>query len=261
MLEAVPALDPDSSDPLWLQIAGLIEAEVAGGVLTRGSRLPSERELCGRLGVSRVTLRRALTHLVEEGVLESSHGRGWYVTTGVLGEPPNVLRSFTQTAAARGLEASARVLEATLVPATLDEAEELGIAPGAEIFSLRRVRLLGGAPISFDHARISHELAPGLAELDYATTSLYETLEERGVAPVRADFSVEAVPAGAEAAGLLDIEPGSPLLVTSQITFDQLDRPIELATMAYRGDRYRFRAALRRPSGQSANNSIGRESV
>jgi GntR family transcriptional regulator len=247
VLQSPAALDPTARDPLWLQIAALIEAEVAGGVLTRGSRLPSERELCLRLGVSRVTLRRALAHLVEEGVLESSHGRGWYVTTGVLGEPPNMLRSFNQTAAARGLEAAARVLGADTAPATLDEAERLVVAPGSELFHIRRVRLLAGAPIAFDHARVPLELAPDLPELDFATASLYEALEHRGVFPTRADFSVEAAAASAEDAALLDVEPGHPLLVTDQITYDQDSRPIELATMAYRHDRYRFRASLRRP--------------
>jgi GntR family transcriptional regulator len=247
VLQSPAALDPTGRDPLWLQIAALIGAEVAGGVLTRGSRLPSERELCDRLGVSRVTLRRALAHLVEEGVLESSHGRGWYVTTGVLGEPPNVLRSFNQTAAARGLEATARVLASETAPATLDEAEALSIAPGTDVFHVRRVRLLGGAPIAVDLARVPLALAPDLPELDFATASLYEALEERGVLPTRADFSVEAAPASAEDAALLEVEPGHPLLVTDQITFDKNGQPIELATMAYRHDRYRFRASLRRP--------------
>jgi GntR family transcriptional regulator len=248
VLHAAPALDPDARDPLWIQIAGLIEAEVAGGVLTRGSRLPSERELCERLGVSRVTLRRALSHLVDEGVLESSRGRGWYVTTGVLGEPPNMLRSFTQTAAARGLEASAHVLDARVSPATIDEADAFEIAPGADVFHLRRLRLLGGAPIAFDHARVPLEVGPGLPELDFSTASLYGALEDHGVVPTRADYSVEATAAGPDDATLLGVEPGDPLLVTSQTTFDQHDRPIELATMSYRGDRYRFRASLRRPT-------------
>jgi GntR family transcriptional regulator len=259
--EALAALDPQSRDPLWLQIAALIEAEVAGGVLGRGSRLPAERELCERLGVSRVTLRRALSHLVDEGVLESSHGRGWYVTTGVLGEPPNVLRSFTQTAAARGLEASARVIEAEVLPATIDEAEALAIAPGADVFHLRRVRLLGGVPIASDHVRLPLELGADLPALDFEAVSLYGSLEERGVVPTRADFSVEATVASPDQAALLGVDPGHPLLVTSQTTFDQRDRPIELATMAYRGDRYRFRASLRRPSTPSALKTTGRESA
>ena len=145
--------------------------------------------------------------------------------------------------------------------ASLIEAEALGVAPGAEIFHLRRVRLLGGVPIAFDNVRLPVELGRDLPKLDYEVESLYGALEERGVVPTRADFSVEATAASAADAALLGVEPGDPLLVTSQTTFDQRDRPIELATMAYRGDRYRFRASLRRPSSTSALTSTGRESA
>ncbi len=238
------ALNHDSPDPLWLQIARLIERDVAGGVLTRGRRLPPERELGRRLGVSRVTLRRALAHLVEEGVLESSQGRGWYVTTGLFGEPPNALRSFTESASARGLEAAARVLAAEVTPAVLEEAEALALAPGAELFRLRRVRLLGGIPIAVDDTRIPLAVAPGLPSVDFAHASLYATLTEHGVRPIRAEYAVEARGADADEAALLEVEPGRPVLVTHQTTVDAAGRPIELSRMTYRGDRYRFRAVL-----------------
>jgi GntR family transcriptional regulator len=240
------ALDAGSATALYAQISALIADEVSGGVLQRGDRLPSERVLCQRFGVSRVTLRRALADLVRQGVLESSRGRGWFVTTGVLGEPPNVLQSFTQTAAARGLPAGARVLQAAARPATLEEAEQLAIAPGAALFDLRRVRLLGGLPIAFDHSRVPLDLAPGLAGADFAVASLYAVLEAEGVTPARADYQVQACAADAAAAELLGAAPGDPVLVTEQVTYDAADRPVELATMTYRGDRYRFRASLRR---------------
>ena len=214
------ALDADSATALYAQISRLIADEVSGGALQRGDRLPSERELCQRFGVSRVTLRRALADLVRQGVLESSRGRGWFVTTGVLGEPPNALQSFTETASARGLPAAARVLEAASRPATLEEAEELTIAPGAPLFHLRRVRLLGGLPIAFDHSRVPLDLAPGLADADFAVASLYAVLEAEGVTPARADYQVQACAADATAAELLGTDLGDPVLVTDQVIFD-----------------------------------------
>ena len=69
----------------------------------------------------------------------------------------------------RGLEASARVLEAGIRAATLDEAEPFAIAPGAELFELHRVRMLDGVPISLDHNRVPLRLAPDLTDLDFAT--------------------------------------------------------------------------------------------
>jgi DNA-binding GntR family transcriptional regulator len=239
-------LDADSATALYAQISRLIADEVSGGVLQRGDRLPSERDLCQRFGVSRVTLRRALADLVRQGVVESSRGRGWFVTTGVLGEPPNALQSFTETAAARGLRATARVLEATGRPATLEDAEQLAIVPGAPLFHLRRVRLLGGLPIAFDHSRVPLELAPELEQADFAVASLYAVLQAAGLSPSRADYQVQAAAADASAAALLDARAGDPVLVTEQVTYDIDGRPIELTTMTYRGDRYRFRASLGR---------------
>jgi DNA-binding GntR family transcriptional regulator len=240
------ALDPAAAEPLYLQVARLLAGEVAGGALVRGTRLPSERELCGRLGVSRVTLRRALAQLVDEGVLESVQGRGWYVTTGLLGEPPNTLQSFTETAQRRGLTASARVLLARVRAATLDEAEVLGVAPGVELFELHRVRLLSGVPLAFDEVLVPLAIAPGLPDHDFATASLYRTLQAAGTVPSRADYAVESAAADARAAELLDLALHAPVLITLQTTYDQSERVIERSRMTYRGDRYRFRASLTR---------------
>jgi len=249
MLEARAAVDPAGAAPLYVQIARLIVQQASGGELRRGDRLPSERALCAEFGVSRVTLRKALATLVDEGVLESSHGRGWFFTTGVLGEPPNALRSFSETARIRGLEPSARVLEATCREATLNEAEQFGVAPGSAIFELHRVRCLDGIPVACDECRVPLAIAPRLGSADFAEASLYAELERAGCAPVRAEYAVEAAEADAETAEHLGIRPGAAVLKTMQIGYAAHDRVVELSSTTYRGDRYRFRASLYRPLG------------
>lgn len=244
----VPAdpLSPAAS-PVYAQVARLILDQVAGGQLQRGARLPSERVLCSRLGVSRVTLRRALTLLVDEGVVESAHGRGWFVTTGVLGEPPNALRSFNETARIRGLEPSAGVLLAHARAASLDEAERIGVAPGSELFELRRVRRLDGIPVAWDQALVPLGLVPRIGDVDFTVGSLYEELERAGMTPVRADYAVEALGADEHTAELLGLPIGSAVLKTNQTAFTATDRIVEVGSTIYRGDRYRFRASLFRP--------------
>jgi GntR family transcriptional regulator len=93
-------------------------------------------------------------------------------------------------------------------------------------------------------------LAPGLPDEDFTRASLYAVLERHGTVPARADYQVQAAAAGDEAAGLLEAVAGDPVLVTEQVTYDADEHPIELATMTYRGDRYRFRASLRRTPGK-----------
>lgn len=232
----------------WRRVRDAIADDVALGHLTGGARLPTERELCEIHRVSRVTVRRALRELVDEGLVEAAAGAGWFVAAGPLSEPPNALMSFSAMGAARGLRPSSRVLEQRVRPATLDEAEELGMVAADDLFEIRRLRLLDGRPVSIDHSRLPLKRLPGLVAEDFEQASLYAVLEAAEVVPSRADFVVESVACAPDQAPLLGVEPGTPLLLTRQLTFDQGDRPLELGLVAFRGDRYRFRASLVRRS-------------
>lgn len=245
---AVAAIRPDYPEPLWIQAVNLITHEIATGVLKPGMRLPPERELCQQLSISRVTLRKALGQLVEDGVLSASHGRGWYVAQApsVGKEFPNSLESFTETATRMGLVASSRVLRAVTKSATLDEAEELSVAPGTPLFHLERVRLLDEVPIAVDITRIPAALAPDLASADFAVDSLYQRLADAGVEPLRADATIEARSAQADVAAHLGLEPGQPVLVMRQVAVDRAEHPLFVSTITYAGDRYRLRTFFAR---------------
>lgn len=230
--------------PLHERVRQQLAGDVIAGVYPRGARLPSERDLCTRLNVSRVTLRRALSGLADDGMLAPSHGRGWYVAAERVGEPANTLMSFTAMARAQRLTPSSKVLSQEVRHADLDEADQLRVAPGAEILDLRRLRLIDNLPVALDQSRVPLALAPALAEKDFSHGSLYDALTEAGVPPQRADYSVEALAADTDQAHLLDLEPGQPLLVTRQVTYAVDGRVVELGGIIYRGDRYRFRATL-----------------
>jgi GntR family transcriptional regulator len=243
--------DEDVLDRLQLRyrrVEHALAEEIARGGRAPGSRLPPERALAEHFAVSRVTLRHALAELERTGVIARDR-RGWAVAGSRIGEPPNTLMSFSEMATSRGLTPSARVIDHRVRQASLDEAESFGLAPGAPLFELERLRLMDDVPILIDRSRVPMAIAPGLDQVDFTAASLYVELEERyGLRATRARFSIEAVAADPRQASLLELEVGGPLLRCQQLTEDADGRLIESCEMVYRGDRYRFRATLSRQS-------------
>ncbi|WP_104088618.1 GntR family transcriptional regulator [Arthrobacter sp. GMC3] len=247
MLKSESIITPDNSEPLWMQTVNLIKDELAANGMAPGTRLRSERELTERWNISRVTLRKALQHLVSEGVLSSSHGRGWYVSSQ---EPskefPNSLESFSETAERMGLVASAVVVRETQASATMDEAESLGIAPGTPVLRLERIRKMDDVVIAVDTSVVPLALLPDIAGVDFAKASLFGLLGSAGASPDRADATIESVGADEATSGLLNVAPGTPLLVMRQVTTGRDHRPVALSTISYVGERYRLRTNFSR---------------
>ena len=235
----------ESPQPLYLRVYRLIADEIASGSLGPGDRLPSERELTERLGVSRATVRRALGELATDGLVEASAGRGSFVSTGPLVEPPNALLSFTELGNRHGLRATAqraaagargpppsrrRSSSASRRARTWWSSSGCGCSTRCRSPSTPR----GSRWRGFPHALTT----------DFSTASLYDVLEEAGFPPVRAAYTVEALPAPEREGALLGIEVGEPTLVAETAAYDPSDRLVELARTHYRADRYRFRATL-----------------
>jgi len=207
-----------------------------------GAQLPTERDLSVEYGVSRVTVRRALALLTEEGLVYAIQGRGTFVASERLGEPADSLLSFHDMVAGENVVVSAEPLRVEVRPATLREGETFGIAPGARLFELVRLRSLDGLPVAVDSNLLPLSFDEGLPELDWSIESLYARLAAAGHAPVRADYAIEAQAADARNAELLGAERGSPLLVAESQAFDPQGRLVVVGAIAYRGDRYRFRS-------------------
>jgi GntR family transcriptional regulator len=217
------------------------------GIYQPGTKLPGERALAESLHVSRSTVRMALEDLERQGRVARSPQRGWFVPSPTVGEPPSTLESFTEMARQRGHTPTAQVLEKTVRSATLDEASQLGIAPGAEVLELVRLRGMNATPICVDRNVIPLAVAQPLVEVDLTDASLYESLQSHcGVRIFRSAYSVQAEAASGELSGLLRIAAGSPVLVGREIAYDRTGSPVLLGLNTYRGDAYRFHADLYR---------------
>jgi GntR family transcriptional regulator len=254
-MRTAPELDRDAAIPLYEQIVSHVSTLIANGSFQAGARLPAERDLCERLGVSRVTLRRALREMVDRQLLIASPQRGWFVAANgdaVMSEPRDALQSFTESGRALGLSPTAKVLLAETREAAIEEAEQLRIAPGAAVLYLERVRRLDRRPIALHLARVPLDRAPSLANAAFETASIYGALEAAGHVPTRSDCDVRAETPDRRDKRLLG---NVPLLVVRQITYDQRAEPIELSEIRYRGDRYHLQTSLHR-RGPAINDRV-----
>ena len=146
------------------------------------------------------------------------------------------------------------MLRAEEAPASLDEAEELSIAPGATLFHLERIRRPDQVPVAVDTSFFALALVPDLSRVDFRTASLFGLLIDAGVDLARAETTIEAHDADPVLARHLDIDVGKSTLVMRQLIVDTAGRPLLSSTIRYAGDRYRLRTSFSRTGRPTGRN-------
>jgi GntR family transcriptional regulator len=223
------------------QIEDWLADAIAAGELAAGDRLPTENDLAAWLGVSRMTLRHALSELAQRGLVTRTVGRGGgtFVAEPKLEQDLTTLAGFSAQLRRYGKVAGARVLAAAMIPASAAAAAALELGEGDLVIEVRRIRLADDKPIVIEHSLFPAALFPDLLEcrLD---GSLYELLEERyGQRPHRARELLEPVVAGIREAEALEVDEGAPLMLVERIAYSATGRPLEFARDLFRGDRTR----------------------
>jgi GntR family transcriptional regulator len=229
------------SVPLYIQIAEGLVTLIESGELSSGDRLPPERELSEKLGVNRMTLRRALRVLEAQGLIVRKHGVGTYIAEAKIDRQMNTIFRFTLGMQKRGFEPGTRLIsfEQTLADSVL--ADELAVSVSSPVYRIRRLRTINQEPVLIEGYTIPIQLFPGLDRHDLENRSIYEVMEnEYGVSIVHARQSFEPIVASPFEAELLGVWEGAPLMLEKRVSFDQEDRPVEYGKDRYRGDRFRF---------------------
>ncbi|MGH3243784.1 MAG: GntR family transcriptional regulator [Spirillospora sp.] len=243
-------IDPSAPLPKYVQLRAILLDMIERERLPVDAAVPSERELCQRFAVSRMTVRQAIDQLVAEDRLRRIHGKGTFVARPKV-QMPKELVSFTEDMRARGMRPACRDLDARTITADARLAGYLGVAPGMAVHVLERLRLADGEPMAVERSHIPVSVAPDLFERREPGGSLFAVLEhEFGVVMDAGEQTIEAGPADARQAGLLGIEPGGTVFFLRQRTFSR-GKCAEVAYSTYRADRYRIQLGLesRRQSG------------
>lgn len=219
---------------------------IENGQLNPGSAL-SERALCDRFGVSRMTARQALRALRDEGLLYSERGRGTFVAEPKFNVQTRQLLGFTEDMKARGLTPSSRVLSFQRRASSAEEAERLQLPANQEVFEIVRLRLADKIPMAYETCCLPTRLCPQLKRADVERGSLYTALEENyGTSIEWADEILEAAVATRKEAQALQLPARAPVLVVQRTVYSDQRIPIEVVRSVYRGDRYQAVIHLKR---------------
>ncbi len=238
--DRIGRLDPKGHAPLYRQLQKVLREAIHDRVLGAEDALPAERDLADELGVSRITVRKALDGLVAEGLLTRRQGAGTFVAARVE-KSFSKLSSFTEDMISRGRLPSSTWLSRAAGQVTPEESLTLSLSPGAAVYRFHRIRYADGAPMALEYSTVP---AFALSGSDAVETSLYEALETTGHRPARALQRLRAVLFTPEQAELLKVVVGDPGLLIERRGFLTDGRIVEVTRSYYRGDAYDFVAEL-----------------
>jgi GntR family transcriptional regulator len=229
--------------PLYVQVREKLRSEYSQ--LEPHSPIPTELELMKRFGVSRITLRKAVDDLVVDGLLERHQGKGTFTSAPKLTHELNAITSWTEQLRALGYNPRTANRTCVEIAPPRRVAHALNLSASEKVVMLRRTRLVGDEPLSLMTNYIPSRLVPNIEQEAESAESLYELLEQRyHLVPDRATDTVETRAATTEEADTLNIEPWSPILVMTRLSFLKDGSPLELAFAISRGDRYQYRVTL-----------------
>lgn len=224
-------------------VAASIRDSIASSLAPHDA-LPSERELMAVHGVSRMTVRKAISVLVEEGRVYNVQGSGTFVGSADIFTKTPKLTSFSEDMISRGSVPSSKVLKLARMVAPDHVAAALGLGASNEVTQIRRLRLADSRPIALEEVYLpTSVLDTESLKLD---ASLYEQLRVAGHEVIRAEQEIKAITLSAMDGELLEVVAGSAALSVTRVSSSRRGQLIEFAHTIYHADRYTFQLAVTR---------------
>lgn len=230
--------------PRYEQLYRHLAAAISDGTLRPETQIPPERELAEMAQVSRVTVRKAIGQLVEEGILEQRRGAGTFVRNprARLDNSRSALVSFTDYMRQRGKVPTSRILRSGLFAPTPDEQQALGIMASGRVARIERLRSADGVAMALEYSSWPPDILPNPEGVE---GSLYDHIGALGHVPTHAVQRVSAANLRDAEAALLDMTPGQAVLRIDRTGYLASGRPVEFTRGLYRSDIYDFIAELR----------------
>lgn len=239
-------LDKNSHIPIYIQIEEILKRKIYLEEYKIGENIPSERELSLQYDVSRMTVRQAITNLVNSGLLYREKGRGTYVANPKLEQPLMGLTSFTEDMKARGMEPSSKLIRFEKMIPPIDIARDLFLEPDEEVFYVVRIRNADKKPMAIERTYIPVKVYPELDEKK-VMGSLYTIIEAKHHQKIGNAIQVmEAAIVSKEESEYLHLSSSAAVLIIKRISYFVDGVPFELVRSTYRADRYKFISEIQR---------------
>ncbi len=233
--------------PLYLQVVANIKYAIDSGAYKVGDKIPTETELGEQYGVSRITVRRAVSELVDAGYLTKQQGRGTFVKSArdlmmVQHRTDLKVQSFSEACRKSGYAPGSIQTESLVREATAEERTFFGLAVGGQVISFDRVCLANGIPVMIETNVFPRKGFEFLEQTDLSDISLYRLLEEKtGKVPhMVGECRIGSMRADAKLAAVLEVPAGEPLFVFTAGYGDQDDKPLYTGAQRVVGARYTF---------------------
>ena len=235
-----PKLDPTSPKALYLQLYDTLSDAINQGAYAPGDPFPSESELVAAYGVSRVTVRKALSLLAQDGAVVRRKGRGTFVASPAFVESPRANGSFTLSCLERGVRPSTRLVSRRVVWASRAVATQLGLAEGESAISVARLRLIDDVPALLETDYFPQTMG-FLMEADLVSRPILDVVAEGSGRMGHRHFDTfEVRYASPAAADLLGCPERSALLGVNMTVYDEQDAPLYYNEQLVRSDIYKY---------------------
>ncbi len=238
-------LDSETAVPLYQQIYNLLRLKIENGVFAFNTKLPAEETLAVDLGVSRITVKRAMNELAAAGFVKRFRGRGTIVSYS--NRTPPVLGNFSTSMEhlrRLGFETEIELKFIDVIPATVDVASELFIEPGSPVQYVERVRHLENAPFSHICNYTPMDIASKINEAEIAWKPFTTLLAEAGHPVMSAEQTIQARSVRGSVAQALMLAEGAAVLTIRRVLRDVNKKAVQFTISNYRADRYQYHVVI-----------------
>jgi GntR family transcriptional regulator len=237
----------DYAGPLYKRVKDQLRARMLDGTYAPDAQLPTEQALCDMFDVSRITVRQALDELRQEGAVKKVHGRGSFVAPPRAYQNLGPLQGFSEAMTPLGHEVTNRLEGFRYFDPDAALRARLGIGESERTSEIKRVRILDGAPLSFETTYLPETLARRLTSADLTMLDIFHLIETRGEVRIdHANVAMNAVAADEETAAALEIAVDTPVLRIERHVFNKEGQPLLFEYLHFRGDAFQYRMRIDR---------------